>query len=66
MKHADELAQENEALRPRLSRLSEVSLRINGSLRSRLSCDDGPSQAFVAGEPPYSVNRWPSPRSSSM
>ena len=32
MKNADELARENEALRERLSRLSEASLRINESL----------------------------------
>ncbi len=32
MNNADELAQENEALRERLSRLSEASLRINESL----------------------------------
>ena len=32
MQNADELAQENEALRERLSRLSEASLRINESL----------------------------------
>ena len=32
MENADELAQENEALRERLSRLSEASLRINESL----------------------------------
>ena len=36
MKNASELAQENEALRERLSLLSEASLRINESLRSRL------------------------------
>lgn len=32
MKHSDDLKQENEALRERLSRLSEASLRINESL----------------------------------
>ena len=32
MKNAGELARENEALRQRLSRLSEASLRINESL----------------------------------
>ena len=32
MKHADELVQENEALRERLSRLSSASLLINESL----------------------------------
>ena len=36
MGKAGELAQENEALGQRLSRLSEASLRINESLRSRL------------------------------
>ena len=36
MRNADELVRENQALRQRLSRLSEASLRINESLRSRL------------------------------
>ena len=36
MENADELGQENKALRQRLSRLSEASLRISESLRSRL------------------------------
>ena len=36
MEDADALARENEALRKRLSRLSEASLRISESLRSRL------------------------------
>ena len=36
MNNASELAQENDALRERLSLLSEASLRINESLRSRL------------------------------
>ena len=36
MRNAGELARENEALRERLSRLSEASLRISESLGSRL------------------------------
>ena len=32
MKNADEMSQENEVLRQRLSRLSKASLRINESL----------------------------------
>ena len=36
MKNAGDLARENEALRERLSRLSEASLRISESLQSRL------------------------------
>ena len=36
MENVDELGQGNKALRERLSRLSEASLRISESLRSRL------------------------------
>ena len=36
MDNAGDLARENESLRERLSRLSEASLRISESLRSRL------------------------------
>ena len=36
MKNGGELCKENEALRQRLSRLSEASLRISESLQSRL------------------------------
>ena len=36
MGNAGEMAPENQALRQRLSRLSEASLRISESLRSRL------------------------------
>ena len=36
MRNAGGLARENETLRERLSRLSEASLRISESLRSRL------------------------------
>ena len=39
---AGNLARENEALRQRLSRLSEARLRINESLRSRLPAIMGP------------------------
>ena len=42
MENADALARENEALRERLSRLSEAGLRIVAP------GDNGPSQTFVA------------------
>ena len=68
MKNASELAQENDALRERLSLLSEASLRINESLRSRLPAimdlRKPPSQGSLPA--PCSLHRWPSPRSSSM
>ena len=52
MKNAGELARENEALRERLSRLSEASLRISESLRSRLPAIMGPREPSSQGSLP--------------
>ena len=60
MGNAGDLARENQALRQRLSRLSEASLRIAAP------GDNGPSQTFVARQPPCALNRWSSHRSWSM
>ena len=66
MENAGELARENDALRERLSRLSEASLRINESLRSRLpAMMDLRKPSLQESQPPCSLNRWPSPGSSS-
>ena len=54
MENADELAQENEALRQRLSRLSKASLRNSESLRLRLP-------AIVDSRKPSSHGSIPAP-----
>ena len=52
MSNAEELARENQALRQRLSRLSEASLHINESLRSRLPATMGPRRPSSQGSLP--------------
>ena len=52
MSNAGELAQENEGLRERLSRLSEASLRINESLRSQLPAIIDPRKPSSHGSLP--------------
>ena len=52
MKNADEMTQENDALRERLSLLSEASLRINENLRSRLPATMGPRRPSSQGNLP--------------
>ena len=52
MSNVDELAQENEPLRERLSRLSEASLRISESLRSRLPAIMDPRKPSSHGSLP--------------
>ena len=52
MKNAGDLAQENDALRERLSRLSEASLRISESLRSRLPAIMDPRKPSSHGSLP--------------
>ena len=49
MKNAEELARENEALRQRLSRLSDASLRISESLQSRLPAIMDPREPSSQG-----------------
>ena len=73
MKSAGELERENEALRDRLSRLSQASLRINESLDfegvlqevvdSARAITDARLTGAVA--PAQSLNRWPSPMLSA-
>ena len=74
MKSAGELERENEALRDRLSRLSQASLRINESLDfegvlqevvdSALGITDARLTGAVA--PVQSLNRWPRPKESAI
>ena len=62
MGNAGELARENEALRQRLSRLSEASLRINESLDFETVLAGGPGQRPVADRRPLRGHHPPGRR----
>ena len=64
MSDAGELAREHEALRQRLFRPGQPAHQREPAVAA--PGDDGPSQAFVAGEIPCSLNRWLNPKSSLM
>ena len=74
MKDAGELERENEALRDRLSRLSQASLRINESLdfdtvlQRVVDSARAITDARLAGAvaPAQSLNRWPRPKESAI